>query len=350
MRRVLIPTEIAPKVTLYEALAWVAFNVYSVVDYDHDGNDKRENTYYNDDAYINSDFVPELMLTDNLCKRFNLPMNYAIQYLKDGDRPPRSIYERWPDFDKNKETLSAEYIDTLESEQIEYEQFQLNQKPFFDAVNDCLEIPKSKLLIALREGSINAFGREILNSFLIKLKKDIDRQAIQSMNTEDLFAEHHDFPELESIEPKHWIYKNVDWDNSYFRNNNFAYCHILIDTESLFQVFPEPKEEATNVYSVNGTLLIDDDAPILKNIPNKKGRPSYNWKEFIAEMAKLLANGELPAMQKSCVIDMQEWCKKNWGVVPSETNLKENISPFYAAKRQSEIKSENKAEKQEVTF
>ncbi|MET0156035.1 MAG: hypothetical protein ABW189_08050 [Rickettsiales bacterium] len=47
-------------------------------------------------------------------------------------------------------------------------------------------------------------------------------------------------------------------------------------------------------------------------------------------MAKRLAEGALPPLQKTCVADMQDWCFDKWKKIPQETSIKNRIHPFYA--------------------
>ncbi|PIR39546.1 MAG: hypothetical protein COV35_03285 [Alphaproteobacteria bacterium CG11_big_fil_rev_8_21_14_0_20_39_49] len=248
--------------------------------------------------------------------------------------------------EKGGEYLPEELLVSIKQEKKDYASYIIKQQPFTNALENYLEIPKSKLFISLKDGSVKAFGKKVFDSVANIPSEELVRKGTKLKDVDDCLGDYLDVfvthPETEEILTKHWFMSAIDWKPSSLKSELAVYYNVLVDCESLYEAFPAPKEDVVSVYSINGALLLDDDTPVLKSpYNNTRGRPSYNWQEFTAEMAKRLAKGKLPDMQKSCVIDMQAWCKEKWGVVPSETNLKNYISPFYQAKNESEIKSES---------
>jgi hypothetical protein len=192
---------------------------------------------------------------------------------------------------------------------VENQEFNNKQKEFIVALEEYFEIPKTEIFLALKKEQIKAYGR------FIKDENDYDLT---------------DFIEIEKNE---WKQNKIDWERSTLEVKDGKYIHILIDVPNLFKLFSEPEmDTASNVFLFNGTYFSDENN--LSIFEKKRtGRPAFNWKEFTEEMALRLINGTLPKLQKSCIIDMQKWCFEKWGKVPSETNLKEHISPFYSAKK-----------------
>lgn len=349
MKYVLVPTKLAEKITLNEALFWIGFNAYFTAEHSEDYNDLREDSEYQEDLTITEPLSLDLFFTEQVCEKYGLPKSYLPEYFEENGDYPYDPYIGWKNFSEHESTLPPEYVEKLKNDKKDYDDFLLKQNVFDEALEDYLEIPKSRLFIELKKGNVQAFGREILQSLTIKDSYEDDELAkLYSSETNDLFAAHEEIPELEPIPTKEWIQKNIDWEDGCLRGDASCYCHILIDIESLFSCFPEPIADVSNVYSVNGTLLLDEDAPQI-HARATKGRPAYNWKEFNEEMIRRFSKGNLPELQKSCIIDMQQWCAENWDKIPSETNLKEHISPFYKVKRESENKSESKSEKQFIT-
>lgn len=172
-----------------------------------------------------------------------------------------------------------------------------------DDVSEYLETAKAELLVSLRKKLIKSYGRFITNK------------------------EETNIPLHRPISDTSWISMNINWDESTLETKQGIYIHVLIDTESLFSYFPQEEPEAEiKVYLINGKLLMKESEDVVNKL--RIGRPSFKWKDFTAEMIARRDIG-LPKLQKTCIYEMTEWCKDNWGKIPSQTNLQEHVSPFY---------------------
>jgi len=344
MKQILVPEEIAEKITLYESLLWVGFSLYFTDDYTINGEKIREDYSYQEDMVIScDDHHVDIFFTEKVCKKYGLPKSYLAEYVLQNNDYPTTSYFDWETINKFEEErkLSKEDIEGLIKDRKESDIFEAKQITFDKALEDYLEIIKSKLFIELKQGNIKAYGREVLASLADKaLEEDGEPVNIFSFKTEELYGQHSEEPKFEPIQKDEWTHKSIDWDLQTLRSDNKCYCHILIDTNDLFELFPEIESEDTKVYSINGTYVIDSNDD--KKVGMKKGRkPKYNWPEIHAEIIRRFSRGELSKYQNAFIIDMQEWCKQQWNESPSDTNLKNYISPFYKVKKESE-KSKNK--------
>ncbi|MEQ1789552.1 MAG: hypothetical protein ABL857_03820 [Rickettsiales bacterium] len=328
---VFIPHAVADKCSLLEALHWVAFNNYPLYEYTDDNDDARENLEHNENVKFSAQPDFKDFFTKEVCERYGLPKSPTAEYIAEHNDTPSYCFE--PEFaDKMlaDKTLSEDDRKHWVNYNQEKEIFDREQKIFDDALDDFLEQRKAALFIALKQGNVKASGRNLIkaaHSLKIDISKEVDIDDIWgNADNDDI--------EFEEILPKEWYMNKVEWKKSYLLNDNkTAFCHILVDVESLFKSFPESEKQTKSVISVNGVFLDNSPHP---NTKIKTGRPPYNWHSFHAEMAYRLLKGELPKLQKTCVIEMGEWCLSEWKTLPSETNLKNNISPFYAALKKSE--------------
>ncbi len=320
MKQILQPVSIAEKCTLEEAIYWITFNIFPIEEITENGKDVREDLEYNYEDYIESPYTNEDFFTEEICDKYKLPKSYKAEHMLEHGEYPYYTSFSWDKINelKNSGAISQEDAEKFIKENKDRIEYCTKQKPFDDALDEHLETPKTELVLLLRKGTIKAYGRLL----------EIDEVA----ETED-FTEHKEIP------ASLWKMSSVEWDKSALYFDEKEYLHILIDVDSLLKVFPEPELETIQIYSLNGTYLIDEDKISTKKI-KKKGRPPYDWKHFTEEMARRFSNDGLPSLQKTCVIEMQEWCAAHWEDTPSETNLKEHISPFYKARKSQKIEAE----------
>ena len=183
---------------------------------------------------------------------------------------------------------------------------------------------QSSFVYCTKKGNIKAFGRNLVKA-AHSLKIDISNK----IDIHDIWAnDDSDGIEFEEIEPKEWYINSIDWEKSYLiSSNKTAFCHILVDVESLFAAFPASEQQTKSVISVNGVFL--DSNQHISN-KTKTGRPSYNWHSFHEEMAYRLLKGELPKLQKTCVIEMGDDLKAMPVILPNLPE-QEKIANFLTA-------------------
>jgi len=304
MKQILVANKIPDKLILNEALFWVSFNTYFI------------SIFNNYKIYSNKDFTYE---------------EYSLECRQDDKINDQ--YELYSPIDFNslftkdfclKHGFPTEW---LEKESGDKEQKNIKKKDFQNALDDYLEIPKCRLFESLKSGKVKSYGRELI--------KEIGFET-SGLYLEGVWNYWKEKPKHIEIPKEDLKLNSINWKKSYITNKNSFYCHILVDTKSLFEVFPEPEASFLKVYSVNGTLLIDENIGEVAN-PSMRGRKAeFDWRDFTREMTFRIKNNSLPKKQESCIYDMQIWCIKKWGKSPSVTNLKEHIRPFYEGLKKTE--------------
>jgi hypothetical protein len=306
MRFVLSPYWIAKECFLKEALMWAGFYRYpkseiipDEVDFrfHKDSQDEYEPNIPDDWGYIES----------GEAIRVGLPTNPAWEALFDNEETymlsdPETI-----------ETFLKMDIDETEKKKLRKDLVRSKKQAALQAEWDkgyaeYIELIEAKLFIALKEGKLKAFGKRIFE--------------------EDGFNNWKD--EHEEIPPKFWRREAIDWTSSASKTDTGHYCHICVQTEQLFALFPEPEaDKARAVSIIAGQYILDEDtAP--KNLKmGKRGRPALDWGSFYLELAERVKRGDLPAKQEAFVAEMQKWCLENWGQEPGRSTILQKISPFY---------------------
>lgn len=317
MRTILEPVDIAYQCSLIEAVYWAAFSFYPIQDQTGNDQDYRYNVEYIDSHELSIPTEYGYKFTDSVTKDLNLPKCYYTEYvLKHGELPYKPYFtSTMLDEMFKKDKIDEDmYKSSLESI-TDYNNIEKYQSNFDNALDDFLQVYVTETLLNLQHGNLTAYGRKL------------DKYSYKDIEVDS-------YPEHETIDKRYWIKSDIDWDNCLLEKDNDAYIHILVDFDALVDCFPEPDGEGVNIRLHNGTYFYDSDQISSKKTA-KVGRPSFNWKQFTEEMIRKDRSNKLPRVQKTCVIEMQEWCLKNWKKVPSETSLKEYIRPFYTTKSKS---------------
>lgn len=188
-----------------------------------------------------------------------------------------------------------------------------------------MEVPKSKIFIALKNGELKAMGMQ--HGFL--KKNSLQKQWLN----DDCWEYGEEYPEFSQIPPNHWRFEGIVWNESSARSTESEYARIIVNTEDLFTVFPELAVKIIPTKSVMGSFVIDETrlSELGKKAKSQAGRPSYDWNTFNGVLVEKLLQGQLPKKLETLVYDMQDWCKDNWNCKPARSTLIEKISPIYNA-------------------
>lgn len=313
MIEVLTPTEIAPKCYLFEALYWVAFNRYPIIDtYDENGDDIRfsEEFIYEFDIPLHQGLTPEE------CNHIGLPADpesIDVYYAK-----PEQI-SRILEMD-----LSREDRQTYEKELVESIEHHKNIDIWREHFNEFIEIYKSKLFVALKEGLISSWGTIVAS-------------ANAPEETKQLYGQQEELS-FNKIPSRSWRLNNIDWEKCSLKKGDLYYYLIHINTGELLQQFPGSEPElATNVLTLAGQYLLDSDqSQKPKRTSNRGRRPSLDWNKVHVEIARRFKIGDLPEKQESFIAEMEAWCFETLNHRPGRSTLLQKISPYYKLKK-SEI-------------
>jgi hypothetical protein len=128
-----------------------------------------------------------------------------------------------------------------------------------------------------------------------------------------------------------WTLEGINWLENLAYSHEFYYKNIFLITEELFEVYPLTESfECINVKVFKaGNLLYDLKSNDIKT--SKKGRKSYNWPEFHAEVARyIVKNGSLPKMT-ALEHYLSAWSKEKWGLAEglSHGSMYEQLKPYY---------------------
>jgi len=312
---VLTPCPIAEECFLSEALAWIAFNRFPLFESPNGEGDMRFHHDYQEE-YEPS--LPSVETPDNdECSRAGLPANPEFEVLMNGEYfPSPETSESFLNLPGIDEKQKAEFREDIKRA---YD-YQKKKDAWTEKYEAFIEVPKSKLFLALREGKLQAQGRLLPKSNLDEAIEEMDK--LGSWSWTDL--------EPEPIPAGFWRQKAVKWEESAAETENVHYMHIHVNTAQLMALFPPPPaEDAKSVSLVAGSYILDEAAPTKITKTGKRGRPAENWDTFHLEMFDRLKTNNIPEKQEAFIQDMQAWCLKNWGKEPGRSTLLQKISPFY---------------------
>jgi hypothetical protein len=333
MRIVLKPFWIAEECFLLEAFLWVAFNRFPLSEIMPDHGDFRFDANRHDEY---SPYIPDThgYIESEEAIRAGLPRNPEWDALFDDTRiPDISFFD--PDLSSSHdlfvEKITGKSISKEDREQsvrlafsdlypnVDFEEAKAEalkrsqaQKDWDEKYEECAELTKTKIYLALREGKIDAVGRHIPANFE------------ENENFYWTMSEH------VSIPADYWRLEGIDWKQSASNNKKGHYCHICVNTEQLMSAFPSPDPEQAKSIQIIADQYILNEEDASKPLPKgNRGRPSKNWDAFYAEAMFRVYEGDLPDKQDAFIAGMQEWCTKNWGGNIGRSTISEKISPFY---------------------
>lgn len=313
MKLILEPHWIAEHCFLQEALMWAGFYRYPKSEIIPDRVDDRfskdqveyEPMIVNNHSYVESDEAVRIGLQPNPEWEELLTEDESSDAFlySDAAHIERMLTLKELEGDERKKYEKA--LPAAKERQKEQEEWDASYEEY-------IEIIEAKLFVALKEGRLQAHGKAVT------LKKD------------DNDDEYENYEEHEEIPKKHWRQDGIIWNASASKNKTGHYCHIYVETDQLFELFPPPDAEETKPISViAGQYVIDEDDTEKVKIAHRKGRPSYDWPSLYLELTDRLQKGNIPTKQEAFIAEMQEWCFTHWGRKVGRSTLLEKISPFY---------------------
>lgn len=314
MTIILMPSNVAEDCFLAEALDWVAFHRYPIEMITENNVDGRFDPEYNEEYEASTQYFD--VITSDECRRVGLPPNpsYESQIAGDYNLRPEDIdrlleldldeHERKELTEKKRRSI-AHYRDVAAWEQ-QYDAF--------------IEVPKTKIFLALREGRFEARGRPLPKPDLDEAIVELDKG--NAWQWTDL--------KYQRIPDRFWRLDGINWEASSAIADPQHYMHIVVRTSQLFEVFPPPPVEKTNKVSIiAGQYVLDDEVAPNFQRTHKRGRPPYDWDMFHLEVAKVVKSDELPPKQEAFVASMQQWCSDQWGFKPGRSTILQKVSPYY---------------------
>jgi hypothetical protein len=301
----LIPTPIAERCYLWEALLWVAVRRFPLSAkrryYEAIDIDDREDT---DTWAINARprYPHGVTITDEECDRAKLPRDPEHEALKEGKEYTHPEVIKRLLTNPFPEDGRRHFEDLL----LESENFH-NRKAEWDLqFNKFLVHPKAKLLGALHEGRLKAFGIALPARILLQIHPPA---IIWSRDSPGIPVH----PNWEAISPEIWTPEAVHWEYGSVEWGYTDYCLVLVDTADLMELFPPPApEQFEGAVRIASTLALKDTTGTGDSaVQRRVGRRPYHWEVILAEAQRFVHANGLPAKQDAFVLIMCNWCEKN---------------------------------------
>lgn len=308
MSIILTPYWVAEECFLVEALMWAGFHRYpkseiipDQVDFrfDKDQLDDYQPRIIDDHGYVDSDESVRVGLKPNPEWENLLADEDGDAYLySDPVTIEKMLTLNLPKEEKKKYEKALPLAKKRKQEQDDWDA----------EYEEHIEIIEAKLFVALKEGTLKSFGRPV------------------TLNKDDC----HDYGEHEEISASFWRQDSIDWNQSASENKKGHFCHIYVETNKLFELFPAPiPEKETGVSLIAGQYLLDNDATPKAMKFSKRGRPSFDWDSFYLEITDRVKKDDLPDKQEALIAEMQAWCLEHWGRKVARSTLVQKVSPFH---------------------
>jgi hypothetical protein len=184
---------------------------------------------------------------------------------------------------------------------------------------DYLEYHKSKISIALRDGTICAYGIRIKGSSWEDIKNNIasDPHLLSS-------SEQSEIPNTEGV------FSKIDWDKGILYGSEFSYSWVYFDVEEMLSVYPIPDLPLTAVKQLCDSFLVELDKDIIAGAPQAaRGRPPLPWEPFHVEVACLIKKNALPEKKEAAIGHFENWFKKELGLSVSRSSIGQKLTPYY---------------------
>ena len=281
-----------------------------VATYQLDGKEIRES-----DEMGYAPGIVEPALDESETERAGLPLDPEWRFLEEKAHLLSAHYDKVladPDLDpelRNMWTVGREESLAYERE-CEAWEFHFEQ---------AIEFPRSKIFIALKEGTLPAKGRLLPSLDLAEAMTILDEK---DQNQSILDIEPTDIP------PSFWTLKGTNFGSSSACTSSAHYCHISCLSDDVLRAFPGGRVQIDGVERIGDTLILNE-KPRLVLPAMKRGRPSYPWDAFHLEVAGLLQRNEMPVKKEAAIEHFQSWFERELGVRPSRAAVGEKLKPYF---------------------
>ena len=298
---------------LAEFLYWVALKRLPLAIDDLRGGDYR----FSRECELCADFAIDTPVSYSECEAAGLPPNprYAA-FIED-----RAVVDT-----KFLERIEG-HIDSLsKSDQAEVENMRqeaLSHRKDIDnwdrEFKQFLDYYKARLFIDLRDGKVVARGLKINGSSVEKIEVTIKNG--------DLKLEHLD---VVTIDQNKWMYGNIDWDNSILLGEEYSFCWVQFDVESMLSLYPVPDLPTIGtIKSLCDVYILDQET--LGEVPReaRRGRPSLPWESFHVEVAARAKQATLPEKKEAAISEFIDWFRDQLGITVSRSSVGQKLTPYY---------------------
>ena len=181
-----------------------------------------------------------------------------------------------------------------------------------------IEYPRSKIFVALRDGTLTATGRQLKGA---DVGHALEALKERNINISDI--------EVTAIPPAFWSLQLIDFRTSTASKGNVHYYDVSCPTHEMLSIFKVDETEVRGVYRMGDFLMWAPDDSVEINPRPTRGRPSFNWEQFHVEVAAMVESGELPAKKEAAIAHFQSWFDAKMGFRPSRAAIGEKLKPYY---------------------
>lgn len=315
MKYIFKPYKLSEHCFLIEALYWIAFNKYPAQDFDIKSsplmpeikvisyNDGGVDDFIYDiyppllSSFSSSYLPPSNYLTPAICKKYNLPVN-----------PDFKDYKFWLERAEElaKTGIWDEELFETEEDVAKAKQYLQEKEVFNSALSDYLDIFKTKLILALYEGKIKAFGIESKKEYTLNVSthKIFDNMKYYGENCdENLYPDIKDGDKFYATSPdwwdnpvteipnNYWIYNKINWEISTLQHEMQRYVYVQVNVDDLMKFFPIQEITKREVARIGDAYIFDTQGNTDICVEETRGRkPKMNYDEvtlrFIANIGK----------------------------------------------------------------
>jgi hypothetical protein len=321
---VLRPVEPPRICFLREAILWRAFGIYPTGYWDDKGREIREKPeapeYFT--APMPDDTGDQTYLSERQTNFAGLPPDPSMQAIL-----AEEMHFELDHYDKmislltnSQDDLSMEIAALLDdrARASEYWARYSEWRQLHDAYVDQFQL---ELLLALRKGLIQAFGRRLPR---------VDRE--RTLRLFERLGTHTGDIEPTAISQALWVSNHVDWDECSLSSKADSYVWVHVLVEDTIKLFPPVSMLPTEKLLPLGDCYAIADA-LVSSLPKghsgTRGRPSLPWEGFYVEVARMYRDGQMPQKKEAAIQHFQTWFEKELGIEASRSAVGQKLKPFF---------------------
>lgn len=326
--------DLAPNWTLYDLIWWISFSRPAFYEWRESPEDIRDGTdiLYDGMYSLGRDIIGVMIEEESAMSGLGRDPYYVAEDLEKewGDDYPHAHYfaGEWIYSFGTKALTDESYHadvwsrvdDQLKTKIIDYHNYRLAWE---NALEDYLDVAKSRVFVALREGKISAKGYPV--------KYTEDREELYDNITENLYVEDDYQSARVPIPSKFWSSRKIDWNASSLSTEQTYFAAVTVKAEDVFKSFPinlQAKETMIKV-GVHKVALIEANSD--NHFRSKGGRPPKNWEEIAIHISEVISlQGGLPAKQDAFASEIADWYAKKFGQTIGLSTIKTPLKPYYS--------------------
>jgi hypothetical protein len=228
------PVPIPDRCFLFEVLLWVAFARLPIAENNSEGEEIRESR---EDLGEGLEGYPVKVIDDYIfeaeTERAGISIDPRWKAIVEGDHHGSvAFYDRF----LRHEDLLPDQRERLVRERQEALEFQEKVRAWKAEYDRAVEYPASLIFVALKDGSLPAFGRLLPSR---DPKRSVRQLAREGMDLADI--------ERTPIPSSFWTLHGIDFQSSCAVNHEANYCHITCSVQDVLSRFPGERQPVRGI-------------------------------------------------------------------------------------------------------